>query len=335
MNAIVYDVNGIRMVGTLDEVATAVADTSAMVWVDVIGPDLDDLNQLVPLFGLHELVIEDVRKHGQRAKLERFPNYAFLVAYARAADGDMCEVDFFIGPNWIITVREINPHGESFAIDGVRSRYDITRGVDLGVGYLLYVLLDSLVDGYFSQIEESEDRLEVLEEQLFDLGPPLDGSLQQDLLALRRDLIIFRRRVVPLRDVVLALLRHEVPWIGDASVLYIQDVLDHLLRVIDQIDTQRELMGNVVDASLGLASNRMNEVMKKMTSWGAILIVATLIAGVYGMSFADMPGLSWRLGYYGALGLMFFAPAFCIFISDEKNGSESDLDYFQSRASRA
>ena len=175
---------------------------------------------------------------------------------------------------------------------------------DRGVGFLLYVLLDALVDGYFDAIEESEDGLEAVEEILFDAGPPPDGSLQQDLLVLRKDLVMFRRRVVPLRDVVLSILRREVEWIEPEAILWFQDVLDHLLRVIDQIDTQRELMGNVVDASLALGANRMNEVMKKMTSWGAILIVATLVAGIYGMNFKNMPELSWHYGYFFALGTM-------------------------------
>jgi magnesium transporter len=227
-----------------------------------------------------------------------------LVAYARAGDGDMCEVDFFLGPNWLVTVRETNGHGETFPIAEVTRRYERIRSLDPGVGFLLYCLLDELVDGYFGEAERAEDALEVIEETLFDLGPPSDGSLQQELLDLRRSMITFRRRVVPLRDVVLSLLRREVPWVEEASIVYFEDVFDHLLRVLDQIDTQRELMGNVVDASLALTSNRMNEVMKKMTSWGAILIVATLIAGIYGMNFTDMPELHWRFGYYGALGLM-------------------------------
>jgi magnesium transporter len=132
-------------------------------------------------------------------------------------------------------------------------------------------------------------------------------------------MITFRRRVVPLRDVVLSLLRREVPWVEEASIVYFEDVFDHLLRVLDQIDTQRELMGNVVDASLALTSNRMNEVMKKMTSWGAILIVATLIAGIYGMNFTNMPELHWRFGYYGALGLMLVTTSCLYFYFRRKN----------------
>jgi magnesium transporter len=288
----------------IDEIGRAIADPGALVWIDICGPEEGDLDPLVDVLGLHELAVEDVNKHGQRAKLERFPSHAFLVAYARAEDGDMSEVDFFVGANWLLTVRELNDHGESFSIDAARARYERTRQVDRKVGYLLYTLVDSLVDGYFSEADKVEDRLELIEEDLFEYGPPVDGSLQQELLTLRRELIVFRRRVVPLRDVVLSLLRREIPWIEEQAILYFEDVLDHLLRVTDQIDTQRELMGNVVDASLALSSNRMNEVMKKMTSWGAILIVATLVAGIYGMNFQNMPELRWKYGYFAALGTM-------------------------------
>lgn len=309
MRATVYNDESSWMVEGVEGIVSAVAEATNLVWVDLCGPDDVELDAIAEGLHLHELAVEDVRKHGQRAKLDRYPHHAFLVAYARAADGDMCEVDIFVGPNWLVSVRERNEHGEVFAVDPVIRRYESVRRLDRGVGFLLYCILDELVDGYFAEAEEAEDALEAIEDTLFEIGPPPDGTLQQSLLDLRRGLITFRRRVVPLRDVVLSLLRREVPWIEDDAIIYLEDVFDHLLRVTDQIDTQRELMGNVVDASLALTSNRMNEVMKKMTSWGAILIVATLIAGIYGMNFADMPELSWRYGYFMALGLMLLSTA--------------------------
>lgn len=296
-----FGADGVEALDDLARLGDVTGDDDTLVWVDCADPGDDDLEALTRTFGLHELAMEDVRKHGQRAKLERYPDHAFLVAYARAADGDLSEVDLFIGPGWLVTIREVNDDGEVFDLGPAIERYERTRDVDRGVGFLLYVVLDALVDGYFDAVEQTEDRLERIEEVLFDLGPPPDGSLQHDLLQLRKDLIVFRRRVVPLRDVVLSLLRREVPWVEDAAILYLEDVLDHLLRLLDQVDTQRELMGNVVDASLALGANRMNLVMKKMTSWGAILIVATLIAGIYGMNFTNMPELNWRYGYLGAL----------------------------------
>lgn len=313
LSATVYNGETSWSVSGIQAIVSAIADPANLLWMDLCGPEEEDLDSLATSLNLHELAIEDVRKHGQRAKLNRYPLHAFLVANARAADGDMCEVDFFIGPNWLITVRETNDHGETFSIAEVTRRYERIRSLDTGVGFLLYCLLDELVDGYFAEAERAEDVLEQIEETLFDLGPPPDGTLQQELLELRRSMITFRRRVVPLRDVLLALLRREVPWVEERSIVYFEDIFDHFLRVVDQIDTQRELMGNVVDASLALTSNRMNEVMKKMTSWGAILIVATLIAGIYGMNFTDMPELHWKFGYYGALGLMLFTTS-CLYL---------------------
>ena len=121
---------------------------------------------------------------------------------------------------------------------------------------------------------------------------------------LRRRLVQFRRAVVPLRDVLASLLRKEVEWVEDHDVVLLQDVFDHVLRMVDLLDSARELMGNAVDAHLAIISNRMNSVMKKMTSWGAIILGSTLVAGIYGMNFRHMPELSWYWGYALALGIM-------------------------------
>ena len=309
LSARVFRGNDMEDITDLDRLPQLVSDESTLLWVDAADPSDAELAQLEEVFAFHELAVEDVREQGQRAKLERYEKHAFVVAYARADDGDLSEVDVFVGPGWLVTVREVNDRGKTFDISTMGDRYERTRAVDRGVGFLLYVVLDSIVDSYFDAVEGSEQKLEEIEELLFQVGPPPDGSLQQGLLELRREQLMLRRRVVPLRDVVLALLRREIPWIEDESIVYFDDVLDHLLRVIDQIDVQRELLGNVVDASLALGANRMNQVMKKMTSWGAILIVATLIAGIYGMNFDGMPELRWQFGYPLALGLMALSTA--------------------------
>lgn len=292
-----------RLIDTanLAEVAAAVQKKDSLVWIDIEGQDTDSVHFLMPILDLHELAVEDILKHGQRTKLERFPTHAFLVAYARVNGGELAEVDIFFGENWLLTVREENSLGKTFNADPVIERFARLREVDPHVGFLLYTILDEIVDGYFGIIDDSEDRLEDIEEILFELGPPPDGGLQKELLELRRATIMLRRRIVPLRDVVLALLRREIPWIEQESIVYFENVLDHLLRIIDQIDTQRELASGVVDASLALGANRMNEVMKKMTSWGAILIVATIVTGIYGMNFKYMPELDSRWGYPAAL----------------------------------
>ena len=150
----------------------------------------------------------------------------------------------------------------------------------------------------------AEVRLEELEDRIFSEEYQDERDIQREMFDVRRRLLKFRRAVVPLREVVSALLRKEIDWIEDHDVVLLQDVYDHVLRMVDVLDSARELMGNAVDAHLAIISNRMNSVMKKMTSWGAILLGSTLIAGIYGMNFRDMPELRWRFGYGYAVGLM-------------------------------
>lgn len=271
-----------------------------LVWVDLWQATSADFACIEEEFDLHPLAMEDARKHQQRPKLEHYPTHAFLVAYSMT----LAEVDMFVGPNWVVTVRGAGPDGLPWDIAGARARFERTRGDRLNVGLFVYTILDELVDGYFRATDEAEEKLEELEDRIFAEALPDERVVQQELFDIRRQLLVFRRAVVPLRDVVGSLLRREVEWIDDRSVVLLQDVHDHVLRAIDLLDTQRELMGNAVDAHLAIISNRMNQAMKKMTSWGALLLGTTLIAGIYGMNFQHMPELGWRYGYPFALGVM-------------------------------
>ena len=166
------------------------------------------------------------------------------------------------------------------------------------------MILDQLVDGYFDATDRAEEDLEKLEDHIFGEELAEERLVQEQLFDIRRELLKFRRAVVPLREVLAELMRGTVEWVDETTRVHLQDVYDHVLRAIDLLDGQRELMGNAVDAHLAIISNRMNEVMKMMTSWGAILLGSTLIAGIYGMNFIHMPELSWKYGYAYALGLM-------------------------------
>ena len=281
------------------EISTLVDDPH-LVWVDVSDPSEDDLTCLQQEFSLHPLAMEDVREHHQRPKLEKYPTHAFLVAYSAGLQ----EVDIFIGPTWVITVREADAEGAIWSVDSAKARFDRTHPEQCDVGFLVYVLLDAIVDGYFDAADMAEDRLEELEDRIFSEEYQDERDIQREMFDVRRRLLKFRRAVVPLREVVSALLRKEIDWIEDHDVVLLQDVYDHVLRMVDVLDSARELMGNAVDAHLAIISNRMNSVMKKMTSWGAILLGSTLIAGIYGMNFIHMPELRWRYGYLYALGLM-------------------------------
>jgi magnesium transporter len=275
-------------------------DASGLVWVDGVDVTAAELDLLADEFALHRLTVEDARKHGQRPKLEHYPTHAFVVAYSAA----LCEVDIWIGPNWIITVRGHNRAGEEWDVRDALALYERVTIDRPDVGKAVWAVLDELVDGYFEALDASEDILEHLEDRVFSENGTDEREVQKDLFEIRRHLLEFRRSIVPLREVLLALLRREVaPVTGEALVL-LQDVLDHVLRVIDQTDAQRELMGNAVDAHLAIISNNINKIMKTMTSWGAILFSAGLIAGIYGMNFRHMPELHWMFGYPFALGLM-------------------------------
>jgi magnesium transporter len=283
------------------DVSEAIKVKDQLVWVDVCSPDEADLALVQDEFSLHALAMEDVRERHQRPKLEHYSDHAFLVAYT----AERREVDIFIGPSWLITVREDDTPEEPSFIDGARARFERTRSEHATVGFLLYVILDELVDGYFTRNDEVEDELEQIEDRIFTEDGPVDErAIQQQLFDVRRRLVVYRRLAMPTRDVLAALLRREVEWVDENAITHLQDVFDHVLRAIDMVDNHRELMGNAVDAHLAIISNHQNRVMKRMTSWGAILLGSTLVAGIYGMNFEHMPELDWVFGYLFALAIM-------------------------------
>ncbi|MEO5679681.1 MAG: magnesium/cobalt transporter CorA [Acidimicrobiales bacterium] len=295
-----FDTDGSSHLHDPAEIVTILERSGELIWVDVHDPTTDDFERLIKEFGLHPLAVEDAKEHGQRPKLEHYANHWFLVAYSQ----EMAEVDLFIGPDWLVTVRERNPEGEVSNIDAIRVRFEREGTEPTTVGHLVYVVLDELVDGYLDRSDELEDEVEGIEEHIMldQIGSP--GDIQRQLLALRRQLLRFRKVVLPLRDVLARLQRGEVDLIDATAREQLQDVLDHAARVVDQLDQDRELIANAADAHQSLIANRMNQVMKRMTSWGALLLGSTLIAGIYGMNFEHMPELRWQYGYLWALGLM-------------------------------
>ena len=299
-----FDESGTALIENPDEISDLIEASSCLVWIDVTDAGAADFDELARELSLHPLALEDARKHGQRPKIETYPTHAFVVAYSR----DLAEVDCFIGPNWIVTVRGRGKSGEPFPIEAVRRRFERLADGIPSVALLLYVLLDDIVDGYFTAADAFEDEVEEFEQSVLSgeaTGREDGDRVQQDLVRLRRELVEFRRRVIPMRDVLNAILRADITWLDDRDLsVHFQDVYDHVLRAVDQLDAQRELLGNAVDAHLAILSNRMNSVMKLMTSVGAILLGSTLIAGIYGMNFEHMPELGWKYGYPFALGLM-------------------------------
>ncbi|HYT40222.1 MAG TPA: CorA family divalent cation transporter, partial [Acidimicrobiia bacterium] len=214
---------------------------------------------------------------------------------------------------WLLSLRKPGEEGDPpMPVKEVVERFERTRKQDGATdeGFLVFVFLDTIADRFFDVSDAVEDRIEAIEDAIF-ADPeemvskaPADRSITERLYRLRHDLIGFRRVVSPLRDAMNPLFRNEVDFLGDAALLHLRDVYDHVVRAVELAEAQRDLLNGALDAHLSLVSNRMNLVMKRATSWGAILVGATLVAGVYGMNFKDMPELDWRFGYPMALGVM-------------------------------
>lgn len=302
ISARLYTAGAVEAINVLDA-GLARDEPERLVWVDVVDPDDEELSLLQKSFGLDPLATDDVRDRHPRPTLQYYSTHALVVAYSAT----LVEVDFIIGPTWLITVREEGEAGALWPLDGLRRHYERVRGGSTSAGFLLYLLLDGLVDGHIDATDELDDRIEAVEDRVFGEAADDRQAVQQELYTLRRELLALRHVVAPLREVVAALLRREVEWVHSDAILHLQDVYDHVMRVVDVIDTQRELVGNAVDGHLAIISNQLTFSMKKTTSWGAILLGSALVTGIYGMNFAHVPELAWRWGVLWALGIMLAA----------------------------
>jgi magnesium transporter len=287
----------------VDEIDRLCAIDGTLVWVSATSPDDDTIEILRREFNLHPLVVEDVQKRGQRPKLDAYENQHVIVAYeVTEAEPGLSEIHIFIGPGWLVTVSwDATP-----LLDDLRQQFTGGKGLGGGgVGELLYAVLDAVVDSYFPEIDRLSDRISDLEDRVLE-GDADPGSLRE-VLQVKRRLLDLRRILGPTRDVANQLLRRDLDVIEPATVPYYQDLYDHLVRVIDQLDVYRDLLAAVLDTRLTVASNSLNAIMKRLTALTVVLMVPTLIAGIYGMNFRNMPELSWPLGYPMALALMALA----------------------------
>lgn len=271
-------------------------------WTDVVDPTEDELAALDRDHGLGDRTFDEARRRAARPTMQRLADHAYIVAFS----GSLAEIDMYIGDGWFITVRRHDEEGRewdpSVAIARVKR-----LGASASSGLILATVLEELVDGYFDGTDVLENQLEEIEERIF--GDPVETmkeeqGVQESLFTVRRKLLQLRRAVVPLREVLSALLRKEVEWVDGDALIIVRDTFDKLLRAVDIVDELRELVGNAVDAHLAVVSNQMNSVMKQLTAWGSIVFGATLIAGIYGMNFRHMPEIEWYLGYPFSLGLM-------------------------------
>jgi magnesium transporter len=294
----------IREVKTVEE-CLPYRDKSTVSWINVDGlHEVALIEELCRQFGIHPLVIEDIVNTEQRPKTEVFDDYVFTVVkmntYNSEAWGMETEqVSIVLGRQFLLTFQE--RRGDIF--DPVRARIKNGKGLvrKQGADFLAYALLDAVVDSNFVLLEIVGEQIETMEDELISNPTP---EMLQGIYALKTQMIALRKSVWPLREIISGLQRSGTALIKDNTSLYMRDLYDHTIQVIDTVETLRDLVTGMLDIYLSSISNRMNEVMKVLTVFASIFIPLTFVAGVYGMNFRYMPELGWRWGYFGILSFM-------------------------------
>ncbi|MFC1408155.1 magnesium transporter CorA family protein [Streptacidiphilus sp. N1-12] len=289
----------------VQDISDHVQDSGCTVWLDVCDPTSSDFAMIAEEFGLHQLAVEDAGQEHQRPKLDRYPTHLFLSAYAVCPDpggGRLTaeEVSVFVTPNALITIRK----GDRLDLDQVVSRWDDSPDLAKeGVGFLLHGLLDYLVDNHFSAVQELDERIEALEDLLFQESRDAIHAVQRSSFELRRDLVRLRRVVLPMRELVNSLLRRDLRLVTEPLLPYYQDVYDHVLRVTEWTESLRDLVTSVMETNLTIQGNRMNLIMKKVTSWAAVIAVPTAVTGFYGQN-VPYPGFGTHAGFWVSCAIM-------------------------------
>ncbi len=288
-------------------------------WLDVLDPTPNDLEEVQRSLELHPITLEDAMHGRQRTKIEVFEDYVFLVVrpltIAGSAPTEITahEVHAIAGSGFLVTIR----WSPAYPMQAVQARW--ARREDLrGVGFAVYALIDDIVDGFLSVIDATEADADALEEMVFEQDGDEAPELQERLFRLKRTIAEVRRSAMPIRQVLDVL--HEEPRFASSDLApYYRDVLDHAIRVVELADNVRDLVTSLLEVLVGQASNRLNEAMKRMTAWAGIVLVPTLIAGIYGMNFKGMPELRWQWGYPLSLGIM-AASALGLYVAFKRRG---------------
>ncbi|GAB1487091.1 magnesium/cobalt transporter CorA [Aminivibrio sp.] len=280
-------------------------NTPGVTWINVNGiHNIGLIESLGKYFDLHPLTLEDIVNTTQRPKVEEFPKYVYAVLKMMTFDEgtnrlDIEHVSLILGEKYVISFQE----DEGDVFDSVRERIRNAKGRirSLKADFLAYTLMDAAVDHYFLAIERIGDRIEEMDDTILLRPKPEDI---QEIHQMKREILSFRKAVWPLREEVGALEKSETPLIRPETKVFLRDLYDHIIQIIDMVETFRDILGGIHDTYLSGVSNRMNEIMKVLTIISTIFIPMTFIAGVYGMNFQYMPELKWPGGYYLVWGIM-------------------------------
>jgi len=293
-------------------------DGKSMIWLDLRDPDHEDLTVLQEEFGLHPVAIEDALLDRERPKIDRYETHLFMTVYGARLDtttGELAtsELSAFILPQALITIRK----DDGLDIGKVVERWDASPDLSKhGVGFLLYGLLDFIVDGHFEAVQSLDDAVEELEDNLFD-DKPKNMSVHRRSFELRKSLVLLRRVVLPMREVLNTLMRRDVRFVDSELMPYYQDVYDHVLRATEWTESLRDLVTTILETNLTIQGNRMNIITKKVTSWAAIIAVPTFITGFYGMN-VPYPGFSNHVGLIVAVAIMLISGV-CLYAVFRRN----------------
>ena len=304
-----------------DELRSTVSDLAdgEWLWVDAVDPSSEDLTTLQKQLDLHDLAVEDIQQRDQRPKLEVYPAHAFAVfrPLSLGADGLVrSELFLFVSHRFLVTIG----FPPAFDLEKAKHRWPVLAALAPGTCSALYAIVDEIVDDYLEVVEELEDRADELEGEVF-RAEPVQGEgapLQLEILRLRRDAVALKRHAIPTRQAV-DRLADDSDLVTERLVPYLRDVTDHLLRTIELTDGVREILTTIVDIRMAQSANQLNEVMKKLSAWAGIILVPTLIAGIYGMNFRHLPELNWVFGYPLALVVMAVS-ALALYIGFRKRG---------------
>jgi magnesium transporter len=279
----------------LEHISEVLKRPNRFVWVGLHEPNEEMLKVMQKEFGLHELAIEDALRAHQRPKIETYGDTLFIVLRTiqmKDKRVDLGETHFFVGSNFIVSVR----HGSSIGYVDVRARCESAPHLlRKGPGFALYAVMDAIVDQYFPVIDVLEDDLTAIEEKIFHEKYRRDTTAK--IYRLKRQLLDVKRAVSPLIDICNRLMRFDLKMIDEETRPYFRDVYDHAIRINEVVDSSRELLSAALEANLSMISISQSEVSKRFAGWAALIGIPTMVAGIYGMNFRFMPELNWPWGY--------------------------------------